>query len=420
MTSIGDEQLYHAVINGHLDSVHRMIKVGTDVNMRIGCIESTALHFAANGGDVPMVRLLLKHGADVAMQDIAGLSPLHVSFHCGPENMDVYKVLLENGADCNEKCPSDGISPFHLALRGRSLRTVKMLLENGADIEALSNRGETALHFSVKNVDQDVLKFILDLGVPIESSDVHGFSVLHYAAALGRPESCRFLLERGAVVNRRCSRTDDTALSLAIQAHVRQLEYSTKFTKTVQVLLEHGADVADKCRGTSVLEMAANQQRGFEELPPDAAVLVRHMARIERCLHWSMAKEDRQVIENNEHCQDYYKKCLQELETMEKTKFYNNVSIFNLLKGNGNVISAYARNDQLVKAFDNQEGCSERFPVYFVSLKKRFYAEVQKQRKRNAAAKVLGNILTLNDPIHPVIQMILDYLRDDDLKFLEI
>lgn len=102
---------------------------------------------------------------------------------------------------------------------------------------------------------------------------------------------------------------------------------------------------------------------------------------------------------------------------MKDAKFYNNVSLSNILMDSRKVISALARNEDLVKAFEDKAYDSQ-FPIYFTGLKKRFYTEVKEQRLRRAAAKIISNIFILNDEFHPISQNIIRYLREKDLEFL--
>lgn len=99
---------------------------------------------------------------------------------------------------------------------------------------------------------------------------------------------------------------------------------------------------------------------------------------------------------------------------MKAAKFYHTVSIFDILIARGDVLSGYARNEELVKALEENE-FDNNFPMYFSWLKKRFDYEVQRQKLWNAAAKILSHLFALNYPSHPVTQNILRYLTDEDI-----
>ena len=60
----------------------------------------TALHFAAVGSHLDMIRLLVKKGADLNARDANGTSPLDHAVWRG--YLDATAVLLANGARLNE------------------------------------------------------------------------------------------------------------------------------------------------------------------------------------------------------------------------------------------------------------------------------------------------------------------------------
>lgn len=134
-----------------------------------------------------------------------------------------------------------------------------------------------------------------------------------------------------------------------------------------------------------------------------------------KCMDLQINEYDRQTIENENCYREYYRRCLHELEDMKEMKLYNNVSIFDIFMKSPQVISRYARNEELVRAFQEID-FSYKFPVYFAWLKVKFCAEVEKQRLRHMVAKYLANVFKFNDPSHQVNQKILSFLSDENLN----
>lgn len=67
--------LLRAVDNGHLDAAALILSLPqTDVNARDE-YDNTALHHAVSAKDIPMINLLLKHGADHSLENRDRLSP---------------------------------------------------------------------------------------------------------------------------------------------------------------------------------------------------------------------------------------------------------------------------------------------------------------------------------------------------------
>ena len=85
--------LMMAAMMGHLRLAEQLIARGADVN-KTGW---TPLHYAATGGHVEMIRLLLEHHAYIDAESPNRTTPLMMAAYYG--NPAVTKLLLEEGAD---------------------------------------------------------------------------------------------------------------------------------------------------------------------------------------------------------------------------------------------------------------------------------------------------------------------------------
>jgi ankyrin repeat protein len=93
----------------------------------------TPLHVASQAGSGPVVAALLKAGADAKKTTTTGITALHLA--ALPGNAQAITELLNHGADANAKEPSWGQTPLMIAAaRGRA-EAVKVLLQRGADPE---------------------------------------------------------------------------------------------------------------------------------------------------------------------------------------------------------------------------------------------------------------------------------------------
>ena len=116
----------------------------------------TPLHEAVmERGDSAVVATLIAGGADVnARGDLdrasePGATPLYWAVYANPDPA-VLELLVRAGADVNA-CAGSGCTPLHLAaLRNPILFPI--LLELGADPEALDRYGKTPMDYAVENV----------------------------------------------------------------------------------------------------------------------------------------------------------------------------------------------------------------------------------------------------------------------------
>jgi ankyrin repeat protein len=87
--------------------------------------------------DLPLVRLLLQHGADVNTQNDARQTPLFLASQKGL--VDVIELLLAKGADVNHKDKFD-VTPLHRAAAEGKIPAIRLLLKHGASRSARDYR----------------------------------------------------------------------------------------------------------------------------------------------------------------------------------------------------------------------------------------------------------------------------------------
>lgn len=158
------------------------------------------LHEAAASGNISEVLRYLKEGVDVDVKDREGRTPLMI---VGGHHLDVAKILIENGADVNARATMDGGAPLIYAAMNGDLDLVNFLLGNHADVNAKQRDSMTPLMNAAMQGYLDVAKVLIDNGAEVNPTNRHGRTPLMYAALRGRLEMVRFLLRKGADVNAR-------------------------------------------------------------------------------------------------------------------------------------------------------------------------------------------------------------------------
>ena len=148
--------LMEAVMNRSASGVIDILgKYDPDLEIRVE--GRTPLHWAADGGDPDVVRLLLEAKANVNARDGRGQTALHIA-----EKPDCGRVLLDAGALVDARDDHEW-TPLHYASTGCPVLT-RMLLEAGADPEAVGDNGEMPLGLAGELDSEDCVLALLDGG----------------------------------------------------------------------------------------------------------------------------------------------------------------------------------------------------------------------------------------------------------------
>lgn len=148
-------QLIAAVQRENVESVREQIHRGVNsVSLNSG------LCWAARLGSLPLVTLLLEHGADVNCQICGGFSPLlWASLFSG--STEVVKRLIACGGDVNVASAKRVQTPLHAAIIRADIPLAKLFIEAGSNIDATDYLGKTALLHSVQRNLIECVKLLI-------------------------------------------------------------------------------------------------------------------------------------------------------------------------------------------------------------------------------------------------------------------
>jgi len=163
-------ELLNAVANNDFVEVKRLVESDIDINEK-GIVGYTPLLFACASDNLTMVQYLIKHGADMNRKTNSGFGIIHKASM--NKNPIILKYLLENyRLDTNDK-GEKYCSPLDFSLRYNALQAygtlenAKLLFKYGAkkSIDWKCN-GYTPLMVSV--LDEKAVRLLIDNGANIE------------------------------------------------------------------------------------------------------------------------------------------------------------------------------------------------------------------------------------------------------------
>lgn len=183
--------LYLALQRGDINQIERHIHWGTDLNA-LDPDGRRPLHTAAENGQVVVVKLLLKNGAEVNGRDRAEHTAIERALLAG--RTQIADLLLAQGAtlDSNELL-------LQAARQDSSYRDlVRWLAAHGADTEYRGSDGDTALLIAVRRGNHRLARHLVDLGADVDVQDAQGRSALQIAGAAGYGDIASLLRRYGA------------------------------------------------------------------------------------------------------------------------------------------------------------------------------------------------------------------------------
>jgi len=162
-TFTGKTALHLAVREGHVQVARLLLENGADFNARPADDELGVLEAASSFGQIEIVQLLSKKGADVNETRGYYGGPL-----CGAVLFDkerIVRLLLDNGAAVNVKGGRWGNPLQTAAFRGRET-IVQWLLENGAEVNACGTqkRKITALRLALQGNYEAIARLLREYG----------------------------------------------------------------------------------------------------------------------------------------------------------------------------------------------------------------------------------------------------------------
>jgi ankyrin repeat protein len=158
--SDSDLPLFQSIRQGNSESIINAIKGGFGVNT-LDSRRRTALHYAAEVGNLELVRFLVNKGADVNAKDKEKLSPIVlIGGDDEDESRDILQILLDHGADVNAT-DEDGDTLLMRACDDDNVDVVKVLLGHRAKVNLKNPDGETALD---KTTSEEVRQLLIGAG----------------------------------------------------------------------------------------------------------------------------------------------------------------------------------------------------------------------------------------------------------------
>jgi ankyrin repeat protein len=198
--------------SGHEAVALFLLEQGADLT-KTDTIGATPLHAAVQTNKLPLVKALLAHGADPnarltkappplrgdfqAYNQYVGATPLWYAANARYPDVDILRALIAAGAD-TRVVVQDGTTTLMAAVgmaqndarradEATALEVIKLLVANGASVNAVNRGGQTALHGAARAGANSIVRFLGEHGAALDIKDRQGRTALDVARDPIRP-----------------------------------------------------------------------------------------------------------------------------------------------------------------------------------------------------------------------------------------
>ena len=162
--------LTDAVRQGNALKVADLLELGVDPN------KGHPLTVAIEAGNKEIAGLLIDKGADMYAKDMNGLAPIEHTLKYRALKPEMLELLIEKKLDPNKALDDEKKwMPLHLAADRGKPEIIDALIKAGADINAQTIHGETALHRACSmRIGKDVAEALIKNGARTDIKDGYG------------------------------------------------------------------------------------------------------------------------------------------------------------------------------------------------------------------------------------------------------
>jgi len=170
LESVDSELTNCELVDGTIGAkLRRVISAGADVNARFK-FEQTALMYACEGS-LSAARVLIELGADVNATGNFGSNALLTAI--GNKQNKIVELLIQNGANTRSESTSTlnngrfNSSPIVYAVDVDNLTAVKLLLDNGVEVNTIDEDGRTPLGVATQLKSSVICELLIERGATL-------------------------------------------------------------------------------------------------------------------------------------------------------------------------------------------------------------------------------------------------------------
>lgn len=193
LSACASTNIYQTINKGDDEKALKMLKKDPNYDKRNN-MGFTPLHLAATKGLSKTTKLLVEKGADINAKTFYGRTPFMLALRNGHSSLAKY--LLNQGTKLTSNYKDT--HPILDASYTNNTDIAKAILDTGVSANRSNKKGEAGIHIATIRGHQEVIKVLLQNGADINLKTEYQWSVLHGAASTGNKELFYFSWKRSA------------------------------------------------------------------------------------------------------------------------------------------------------------------------------------------------------------------------------
>ncbi|OXU24227.1 hypothetical protein TSAR_008920 [Trichomalopsis sarcophagae] len=397
-----------------IELIRIMIKKGINLNSEEE--EFKALNVACHRLHYDMVQLLLQNGAAVNVSDIDDQTPLEAVYDSiadeeyvlsvEDDDQDIDFKLTELLVSYGAKLDFDGVIDTYVlekAMLFANVETVKLLVnEANGDLKVRYNGGCSTLHTAVHSNRRSMLEYVIEVFKRDKldmnpQNNLDSDTPLHLASFSAQNfDSIAMLLEAGADF-----RIKNNERLTPFDMLLRGLPDET----LAWIYYDHGFDILD-CNEVLLDEL-------WRSKSPWMWILIIELAK-RKMMGAQFSHKKAKVFKWFDKLR-YAEKCTEQLQIMQNTKFYENVTFWDIIIADQHKLKEYANNFDLLREFFAKK-CNKSFSLYCTHTRSKLFALLPLSVQIDLATPVVCAAMKMPTMYEVMRYEVMPYMNGYDLR----
>jgi ankyrin repeat protein len=199
-SQVFSQEIFTAIMQGNIEKVEQLVEADSTNVLIKHARGFSPIHFAANFNQLEILKLLIENGADVSEQGPNDRQPIH--WAAATKSIDALKWLHKTGADLNCKDATNK-TPLYLAVTRQQKENINYLLSQKVNIQMEGRSGFELLYFSITGNYITIVQKFLESDFDFKQLAVDGSDLMLAAAQSGNPDMISTFHNLGLDLNQR-------------------------------------------------------------------------------------------------------------------------------------------------------------------------------------------------------------------------